>query len=77
MEKKITKIARIFLHILFIVMAHCMVLLFPFGRSRVTYLYCLYAVFKVHRRDEKNLLLISRKMKVFAPLFSKTFDENF
>lgn len=59
------KIARIFLHILFIVMAHCMVLLFPFGRNRVTYLYCLYAVFKVHRRDEKTPHLISRKNDPF------------
>ncbi len=67
------KIARIFLYLLFIVMAYCMVLLFPLGRNRVTYLYCLYAVFKVHRRDEKNLLLISRKMRVFALLFPKTF----
>lgn len=60
-----------------IVMAHCMVLLFPFGQNRVTYLYCLYVVFKMHRRERKNLLLISRKIGVFAPLFSKTFEENF
>ena len=57
-------------------MAHCMVLLFPFGQNKVTYLYCLYIVFKVHRRV-KNLLLISRKIRVFAPLFSKIFEENF
>ena len=56
-----------------IVMAHCMVLLFPFGRNRVKYLYCLYAVFKVHRRERKKLLLISRKMMGFATLFFQKF----
>lgn len=62
------KIARIFLHILFIVMAHCMVLLFPFGPNRVTYLYCLYAVFKVHRRDEKPLTYKPKKRPLLQPI---------
>ena len=54
-----------------IVMAHCMVLLFPFGQNRVTYLYCLYVVFKVHWRERKNPSLISRKNVPFNNQFWK------
>lgn len=63
-----------FLHILLIVMAHCMVLLVPFWQNSVTYLYYSYTIFKAQRRERKNFLLISRKKRVLYADFCKNSD---
>ena len=54
-------------------MVHCMVLLVPFGRNRVTYLYCWVFGFQRTQRQIKTPSLISRKVRGFAPLFLKIF----
>ena len=50
---------------------------FPFRAKQSNVFILPVCSFQGASKGRKNLLLISRKMRVFAPLFSKTFEENF
>lgn len=54
-------------------MAHCMVLLVPFGRNRVTYLYCWVFGFQRTQRQIKNPLTYKPKSEGVCPAFFENF----
>lgn len=64
------KIARIYQRL---VMAHCIVLLFPFRLNKVMYLYCCMQFSRFIFRILQSPLLISRKQGTFYNLFAKFF----